>query len=128
MKCVKCGMEAAPEDRFCQECGGHLTPTHPVVVARPVESDTNGKSHIQLDRSTVNILLREFASKDGSQFSYQDGQFVLEQGPLKVSVTELPLKDTKLRVEGKFGTVRLELTDFQLNAEDLRLDLQVGMD
>jgi len=128
MKCESCGKEASLEDRFCQKCGGRLTPSHPVVVADARSSISDGTAKIQLDSNTVNILLKEFAGKDGAQLSYQNSQLVVEQSGMKLTVTELPLKDTKIKLDGKFGTVRLELADFRLQDEEISLNINVGLD
>ena len=128
MKCESCGKEASLEDRFCQKCGGRLTPSHPAVVADASSSISDGTAKIQLDSNTVNILLKEFAGKDGAQLSYQNGQLVVEQSGMKLTVTELPLKDTKIKLDGKFGTVRLELADFRLQDEEISLNINVGLD
>ena len=128
MKCESCGKEASLEDRFCQKCGGRLTPSHPVVVAGASTFKSDGTAKLQLDSNAVNILLKEFASKDGTDVAYRNGQIVVEQAGMKLTVTELPLKDTKLKLDGKFGTVKLELAEFQLKDDEIALNINVGLD
>lgn len=86
-----------------------------------------GKSKIQLDTNTVNILLKEFASVEGTEVCYQDGNIVVDKSGMKLTLTELPLKQTKLRVDGAFGTVNVELADFKLGNEEVSLDLDISM-
>ena len=105
-----------------------MTPSHPVVVADASPSISDGTAKIHLDANTVNILLKEFAGKDGAQLSYKNSQLVVEQSGMKLTVTELPLKDTKIKLDGKFGTVRLELADFRLQDEEISLNINVGLD
>jgi hypothetical protein len=86
-----------------------------------------GSSKIQLDKNTMNILLKEFASKDGTNVSYQNGHLVVDTDGLQLTVESLPLKQTKLRVDGKFGTVNVELTDFRLEEAQVSLDLDIAV-
>jgi hypothetical protein len=88
----------------------------------------DGTSKLQLDKNTVNILLKEFASKDGTEVHYENGQIVVDQSGLKLTVTDLPLKNTKLKLDGKFGTVRLELADFNLSNDEVYVSVNVGLD
>lgn len=99
-----------------------------MVVAGNNAAKMDGTSKIQLDKNTVNILLKEFASKDGTKVEYENGQIVVDQAGLKLTVTELPLKNTKIRLDGKFGTVRLELADFKLANDEISLNINVGLD
>lgn len=87
-----------------------------------------GKSKIELDSNAVNILLKEFASKDGTYVSYQGGLIQVDREGLRIRVTELPLKETKLQMQGSFGTVNLELSDFKLEPNSITLDLDIGVD
>lgn len=128
MKCESCGKEASLEDRFCQDCGGRLTPTHPVVVAGTDTGSSDGTAKIQLDSNAVNILLKEFASKDGTEVTYKDGQIQVQRPGLKLSVTQLPLDDTRLRLDGTFGTVKLQLANFKLEEHQVSLKLNVSLD
>lgn len=87
----------------------------------------SGTSKIQIDKDTVNLLLKEFASKDGTEVNFENGQIVVTKGSLKMAVTQLPLKSTRLEVQGKSGKVKLELTDFKLEESQLSLDLDIGL-
>lgn len=148
VKCESCGAEAAEDDRFCQDCGGRLTPSYPIVVVKdpdqskaaeePADSKVepakeevtakmDGLTKIQVDKNTLNILLKEFASNDETQMSFEDGQIVVDKAGLKLTVKELPLKNTKLSLNGKFGVVNLELADFKLEESQLSLDIDVGL-
>lgn len=86
-----------------------------------------GTSKIQMDKDTVNLLLKEFASKDGTEISFENGQIVVSKGSLRMAVTQLPLKSTRLEVHGRSGRVKLELADFKLEESQLSLDLDVGL-
>lgn len=88
----------------------------------------DGTSKIELDKNTMNILLQEFASRDGVKVRYENGKIVVNQAGLKLTVTELPLKHTKLRLDGRFGTVNLELADLLLESERVSLSIDVGLD
>ena len=87
-----------------------------------------GKSKIELDANAVNILLREFASQDGTYVSYQGGLIQVDRQGLRIRVTELPLSETKMQLQGAFGTVDLELSEVKLEPDAVKLDLDIGMD
>ena len=129
MKCESCEKEAGSEDRFCQECGGRLTPTHPVVVAVDAEAELDGKAKLSLDKRAVNLLLRELTGKrEDLKLSYENGHFVLDKAGLKLTLTEVPLQNTKLKLDGLTETVRLELTQARFTDEELSVDLGVRLD
>ena len=86
-----------------------------------------GKSKIQLDTNTVNILLKEFASAEGTDVSYANGHIVVNKDGLKLTLTDLPLKQTKLKVDGSFGTVNVELADFRLDPSEIALDVDISL-
>ncbi|MGE0494151.1 MAG: hypothetical protein AB7S38_33380 [Vulcanimicrobiota bacterium] len=89
---------------------------------------TTGRGKISLDKDTVNILLSEFANRDGMTLSYQDGRLLVDQGTVKVRVTHLPLKSTRLELDvvGQ-GSVTLEVDDCRLETESVELDLTIGL-
>lgn len=86
-----------------------------------------GTSKIQMDKDTVNLLLKEFAGKDGADICFENGQILVTKGSLKMAVTQLPLKSTRMEVQGKSGKVKLELTDFRLEESQVSLDLHIGL-
>ena len=123
--CPQCGASARVGKKFCGSCGTSLAGVQPIGDAQIPET---GKSKIQLDKDTVNILLREFASREGMSLSYGDGRLLVDQGALKVSVNALPLKDASFDVayEG-YGTVRFGVDDLRLKENEVELDLSVGI-
>lgn len=88
----------------------------------------DGKSRIEIDKTTLNIILEEFASNAERKVNYDQGEFTVNQGGLKVSLTHLPLKDTMLNVKGKFGTVNIGVADFKLEDSKVAVDFQVGLE
>ncbi len=86
-----------------------------------------GSSKIQLDENTVNILLKEFVSNDDTRASFQNGHIVIDKQGLKISLTQLPLKQTKLQLQSKFATLNVELADFRLEPTQVCLDLDIGL-
>ncbi len=93
---------------------------------KPVKK--SGNTRIQMDKSTLNILLKEFVIKDDITLSYEGGEVVMDKGGLRVSLRHLPLKGTQFKVDGKFGAVYLDVADFKLEESQLELDLEVGVE
>ncbi|MCA9795251.1 MAG: hypothetical protein KC910_25755 [Candidatus Eremiobacteraeota bacterium] len=120
--CPQCGTQARAGKQFCGSCGGSL-------VGVPSQAGpSTGKGKISLDKDTINILLAEFANRDGMTFSYHEGRLLVDQGSVKVTVTHLPLKSTRLELDvvGQ-GAVTLEVDDCRLETESVDLDLTVGL-
>lgn len=125
MTCSKCQSESAGNGKFCEECGAPLSKESKVPKMAVAAS---GRTKIQLDQTTMNIILREFASSEDMALSYEGGEIVVDKGAVKLSVCHLPLKDTQLKVDGKFGVVHLGVADFRLEASQVELDLEVGLE
>lgn len=121
--CPHCGVTTKKEKKFCGSCGKAMG-----VAPTPRNVPTSGKSKIQLDKDTVNILLSEFASRDGMELSYDEGRLLVDQGSLKVTVSALPLKDAQFQVAYTgYGTVNFGIEDFRLQPGQVEVDLNVGL-
>lgn len=124
--------QVAQPPKMTETKGTEPSATKPTVTKSPPSQPSEGQvmpgtSKIQLDKNTVNILLKEFASKDGAEVLYENGHIVVNKDGLKLTVTELPLKSTKLQLDGKSGKVNLELSDFKLEESQISLDLSIDL-
>lgn len=93
-------------------------------MAAPV----SGKTKIQMDQTTLNVILKEFASNDDMALSYEGGQLIVDKAGMKLSVSRLPLKDTQLKLDGKFGVVHVGVADFKLGEAQVDVELDVGLE
>ena len=87
-----------------------------------------GSSKVELDKETVNILLKEFASKPDSEVTFENGRLFAHLSGLKVEITNLPLNSTKLNLEGSFGKVDVELSDFLMEANGVKMNFEIEVD
>ena len=87
-----------------------------------------GKTRIQFDKDTLNILLGEFASNDTTKVRYENGNFVVDKAGLNVKLTQLPLKDTKLEIKRNSKLVSVALAGFFLEENQVSLDIDVKLD